>query len=205
MSQPVRRDELRKGLRLCRSNGGCIVSRPSRTFVLRQEVWKRKLSPLNPHAFGRRCLVIAKKLSPTALSDVARRASFIFRGRVRSLGKHNLDGVQNEERMALVRVVEVIVAPPTVGDLTGRTITVYLESTRDLRANAEATFFATSWHYGRNIGVIEIARTATPVAELRPRVVDERLEAFNANLETRIRRASLIVSGHVLTTTRTDD
>ena len=149
--------------------------------------------------------MIAKKLSPTALSSLARRASFVFRGRVRSLGKHNLDGVQVEERMALVRVVEVIVAPTTVGDLTGRTITVYLESTRDLKANAEATFFATSWHYGRNLGVIEIARTATPAADLRQRVVAERLEAFNANLETRIKRALLIVSGHVLTTMRTDD
>jgi hypothetical protein len=150
-------------------------------------------------------VVIAKKLSPTALSNLARRASFIFRGRVRSVGKHNLDGVVAEDRMALVRVVEVIVAPPTVGDLTGKTITVYLESTRDVNVSDEATFFATSWHYGKNIGVTEIGRTSTPAAELRERVLDERLEAFNANLEARIRRASLIVSGHVLTTARTDD
>ena len=81
----------------------------------------------------------AKRLSPTVLSDLSRRASFVFRGRLKAIGKHNLDGVEPDDRMALVRIVEVIVAPPNLGDLTGKTVTVYLESSRGIKANDEAT------------------------------------------------------------------
>src|SRR5262245_17585901 len=107
--------------------------------------------------------------------------------------------------MAMVRVDEVIVAPPILGDLTGKTVTVYLESSRGVRADNRATFFATSWHYGRNIGVIEIGRTSMSPAELRQTVITERLEADHSRLEARIRRAVLIISGRVLTTFRTED
>lgn len=145
-----------------------------------------------------------KKLSAADLTDLARRASFVFRGRVKALGKNNLDGVQADERMAMVLVDEVVVAPPSLGELRGKTITLYLASTRGVKANLQATFFATSWHYGKNIGVIEIGRTSTPAAKLRRRVIDERLEAHNAQLEARIQRAVLIVSGRVLSTFRTE-
>jgi hypothetical protein len=148
--------------------------------------------------------VNAKKLSADALRDLSRRASFVFRGRVKAVGKHNLDGVEPDERMALVRIDEVIVAPPNLGDLTGKTVTLYLESPRGVKANDQATFFATSWHYGRNVGVMEIGRTSMDAANLRQRVIDERLEAHHAQLEARIRRAELIISGRVLSTFRTD-
>ena len=145
----------------------------------------------------------AKKLSAEALSDLSRRASFVFRGRVKAVGKSNLDGVEPDDRMAMVRVDDVVVAPPILGDLTGRTITVYLESAKGVRANDQATFFATSWHYGRNIGVLEIGRTSMSAAELRPAVIDERLREHDAQLEARIRRAELIISGRVISTFRT--
>ena len=145
-----------------------------------------------------------KKLSATDLSDLARRASFVFHGRVKAVGKNNLDGVEPDERMAMVLVDDVVVAPPSLGDLTGKTITLYLTSSRGMKANHQATFFATSWHYGRTIGLTEIGRTSTPVTELRRRVIDERLEVHNLQLEARTRRAVLIVSGRVLTTFRTE-
>jgi hypothetical protein len=104
----------------------------------------------------------------------------------------------------MVRVDEVVVAPPNLGRLAGKTITLYLTSSRGVKANDEATFFATSWHYGRNIGVTEIGRTSTSAADLRQRVIDERLETHHARLEARIRRAVLIISGRVLTTFRTE-
>lgn len=146
----------------------------------------------------------AKTLSTEALSDLSRRASFVFRGRVKAVGENNLDGVEPDDRMALVRIGEVVVAPPGLGDLTGQTITVYLESGKGVKANDEATFFATSWHYGRNLGVVEIGRTSTATAELRQSVIDERLRAYDAQLEARIRRAQLIISGQVISTFRTE-
>ena len=146
----------------------------------------------------------AKKLSAKALSDLSRRASFVFHGRVKAVGKSNLDGVESDDHMALVRIDDVVVAPPALGDLTGKTITVYLEAPTGVHANDQATFFATSWHYGRNIGVVEIGRTSMPATELRPTVIDERLQEYDAQLEARIRRAELIISGRVIFTFRTE-
>jgi hypothetical protein len=147
--------------------------------------------------------VAAKKLSAEALRDLSRRAAFVFRGRVRGVGKSNLAGVPVEDRMALVQVGEIVFAPPALGDLTGKTVTVYLESARDLKNNDQATFFATSWHYGKNIGVIEIGRTDTDVAELRQSIAGERLLQHDEQVEGRIRRAVLVVSGKVTSTFRT--
>jgi hypothetical protein len=148
--------------------------------------------------------VNAKILSTEALSDLSRRASFVFHGRVKAVGKCNLDGVEPDSRMALVQIDEVIVAPPSLGDLTGKTVTVYLESSRGVKVNDLATFFATGWHYGRNIGVVEIGRTSMTAADLRHSTIDERLREQDAQLEARIRRADLIISGRVLSTYRTE-
>lgn len=145
-----------------------------------------------------------RKLSATDLIDLSRRASFVFSGRVKALGKHNLTALESDERMALVRVDDVVVAPPALGDLTGKTVTVYLLSPRGLESNDLVMFFAAGWQYGRNIGVTELGRTSTPAKELRQRVIDARLEGHHAQLEARIRRAVLVISGRVLTTFRSD-
>jgi hypothetical protein len=149
-------------------------------------------------------VAVARQLSARALSALTRQASFVFQGRVDSIGKHNLgSGVEVDERMAIIRVEDVVVAPPNLGDLTGRQVTVVLDSTSGVEPKQSLTFFATSWHYGTNIGVVEVGRTSSPAAELRRRVVDERLEAQHELLEARVRRALLIISGRVEATFRT--
>lgn len=145
------------------------------------------------------------KLSADAQNELARAAAFVFHGRVQAVGENNLEGVDPDDRMVTVKVDEVVIAPPSLGDLTGSTVTVYLESEGDLKVRDEATFFASSWHYGATIGVVEIGRTSTSAKELRAAVLHERLEAHNEQLEARIRWATLIVSGRVLSTFRADD
>jgi hypothetical protein len=149
----------------------------------------------------------------SALGNWEERASFAFRGRVKALGQSNLDGVEPDERMATVGVEEVVIAPRDVGDLTGKTITVYLQSTQGIEADQEAMFFATNWHYGNNIGVVEIGRIAVPATaearqavtgEARQAVVGERLRQLDENIEQRIRGAKLILSGRVLSTYRAE-
>jgi len=75
-----------------------------------------------------------EKLAARSLDDRVAQASFVFRGRIKSLGKSNLEGVPPDDRMATVEVKEVVVAPPDLGDLTGKTITVYLAKRQGLRA-----------------------------------------------------------------------
>jgi hypothetical protein len=149
-------------------------------------------------------VAVARQLSARTLDALTREASFVFQGRVDSIGAHNLEsGVEVEDRMAVVQVEDVVVAPASLGDLTGQKVTVHLQSTTGIEPKQSLTFFATSWHYGANIGVIEVGRTSTPASELRRRVVDQRLEAQHDLLEARIRRAILIISGRVEVTFRT--
>ena len=149
-------------------------------------------------------MAAANDISARSVSALARQASFVFQGQVEAIGAHNLEsGVEVDELMAIVLVEDVVVAPPSLGDLTGRQITVYLQSTGGVELKQSLTFFATSWHYGTSIGVVEVGRTTTPAAELRRQVIDERLDAQHDLLEARIRRARLIISGRVETTFRT--
>jgi len=83
-------------------------------------------------------------------------ASFVFSGRITALGKSNLEGVVPDELMATVLVEDVVLAPRDLGDLVGKTITVYLQSTKGIKSGQYASIFAKSWHYGKNIGVIEV-------------------------------------------------
>jgi hypothetical protein len=139
-----------------------------------------------------------------------RDAAFVFSGRVQALGASNLDGVEPDERMATVQVEEVALAPRDLGDLRGRTVTIYLETTEGLEAGQQATFFAQGWHYGRNIGVIEVSgvrgvgRTSFRAADLREAVLAERLRQFEEQIEERIRDAEVILSGRVLKTYRAE-
>jgi hypothetical protein len=146
----------------------------------------------------------ANDIPARSLSALARQASFVFQGQVEAMGTHNLQsGIEADELMAIVLVEDVVVAPPSLGDLTGRRITVHLLSTDGVEPKQRLTFFATSWHYGTSIGVVEVGRMATHAAGLRREVIDERLEAQHELLEARIRRAELIISGRVEATFRT--
>ncbi len=139
-----------------------------------------------------------------------RDAAFVFSGRVQALGASNLDGVEPEDRMATVQVEDVALAPRHLGDLTGRTVTVYLETTEGLDVGQQATFFARSWHYGRNIGVVEVSgvrevgRASFRAGDIRQAVIAERLRQFEDQIEQRIRAAEVILSGRVLATFRVE-
>jgi hypothetical protein len=145
-----------------------------------------------------------KKLSSKSLEEWVKQASFVFRARVKALRQSNLVGVEPDERMATVRIEEVIIAPRDLGDLTGKIVTVYLQSVQGIRPGQLATFFARSWHYGETIGVVEVGRTTEGTAEVRQATIEERLRQLDEELEERIRGAQLIVSGRVLSTYRTE-
>jgi hypothetical protein len=145
-----------------------------------------------------------KKLSSDALEKWVGQASFVFRGRIKALGQSNLDGVEPDERMALVEVEEVVIAPRGLGDLEGNTVTVYLQSTQGIRPGQKATFFATSWHYGQTIGVVEVGRATVAPSEIRQAVIENRLRQLDEQIEERIRGAQLIVSARVLSTHRAE-
>lgn len=143
-------------------------------------------------------------VSKQQLSKWTAVSAFVFTGRIIALGTSNLDGVEPEKRMATVQVKHVALAPSELGDLRDRVITVYLKTTRDLSEGDEATFFARSWHYGRNIGVVEIGRTSSSTMSIGKDVVEARLQQLDQHLVDRIQGARVIISGRVTGTSRVE-
>lgn len=139
-------------------------------------------------------------ISPDRLREWSRASAFVFSGRIEAMGETNLDGVKAEPRMAMVQVVDVAVAPPELGGLRGRVITVYLETPDDLATGDEVTFFARSWQVGRSIGVVEVGRTSVPASSFVSDIVGEQLRHHDDQLVERIRGAEAIISGVVTST-----
>jgi hypothetical protein len=141
-----------------------------------------------------------KTLPPKSLRTWVKSSSFVFQGKVKALGECNLEGVEPNERMAMVKIDNVVIAPRSLGDLTGETVTVYLQSPNGIREDQQVTFFAAPWHYGNNLGLIEVGRTDLTAGEVQQSTIDERLRQLDEQLEERVRSAEIIVSGSVIST-----
>jgi hypothetical protein len=139
-------------------------------------------------------------LSSKTISEWLSNASFVFSGHITALGKNNLDGVQPDERMALVNVEDVVMTPSILGKLSGKSITVYLQAREGIEEGQRMTFFASPYYYGKNIGVLEIGRTTLSAAEIREPTINARMLQLDQELKERINGAQLIVSGRVVNT-----
>jgi hypothetical protein len=131
-------------------------------------------------------------------------ASFIFTGRVESIGKSNLDGVDADENMVIMDIQEVVVAPRDLGKLVGKKVTVYMQSTLGLKRGQLLTIFGKSWHYGKNIGIIEVDRSAVDAKRIREGAISELIRQLDEEIKERIRKAKLIISGRVISTYRAE-
>jgi hypothetical protein len=141
-----------------------------------------------------------KTLSPETLRTWVNSSSFVFQGKVNKVGESNLDGVDPNERMITVKIGKVVIAPRILGDLTGQTVTVFLQSPKGMREGQQVTLFAAPWHYGNNLGLIEVGRTDLTAGEVQQSTIDERLRQLDEQLEERVRSAEIIVSGSVIST-----
>jgi hypothetical protein len=141
---------------------------------------------------------MAVRLTDATVSELVPRANYVFRCRVLELGASNLGTVPVEDRMGIVQVEDVVIAPANVGDLTGERVTVYFTTTRNLKRGQHLTVAASSWHYGEHIGVVEEARFTEPVDRVRDAFLDARLRLQEELVEARVVHAELIVGGRVL-------
>ena len=143
--------------------------------------------------------------SARMLNRWIKEAPFVFQGTVKAIGASNLQGVEPDENMITMIVDEVIMAPRELGDLRGKVVTVYVQSINGLKKGDRITLFARSWHYGKNIGVIEVARTSLNVERIRKAAIYERISELDEKLKDRIHSSRLIISGKVISTYRSDE
>jgi hypothetical protein len=139
---------------------------------------------------------MATKLSPQLVKQ-SQEAPFIFLGRVQAVGKNNLQGIATTPDHALVQVEEVLIAPTNLGDLRGRVLTVVLA--KPAKKNTRAVWWATSWVFDREIGVVETGRAeAAKVMAAATEVIEARLTALDAGVIERVASADLVVAGTVV-------
>jgi len=86
----------------------------------------------------------------------AAQARFVFIGTVQKLRAATMDDVPIDERTAIVRVDEVILAPDALAHYAGHDITVHLGGRKRLQAGQQAKFSTNPWLFGDSVAVESI-------------------------------------------------
>jgi hypothetical protein len=126
---------------------------------------------------------------------------FVFRGTVTKAGGTTMpDSVPASEGTAVVRIDEVLVAPDTLGDFSGREVTVLLLKRGSVKTGESAVFYTNGAVYGRSLAVREVGRMRAEgagFAALREQVSEAKQRAADLSLARRLEQADVVVSGTV--------
>lgn len=135
----------------------------------------------------------------TEVEELVRQSRFIFRGTIARLNASAMPQVPASPSTAVVRVDEVLQAPPALGDLTGTEITVQLAEPEETREGQELLFFANPWLYGEGIAVQEVAHrgVTAEVGALSQSVSAAAEGQAEAQLAARIAEADAVIAGRV--------
>jgi len=134
-------------------------------------------------------------------AHAAQSAPFVFFGTVLRPGGSNVEALDREEEpSAVVRVDELVVAPPVVGDLKDQEVTIRLTGPT-VRRGQRVLWMASSLVYGSELGVIEVARV-TPgrqAARMLEEILQAKLRHDDGEVLSRLGRAELVVYGRAET------
>lgn len=133
-----------------------------------------------------------------SVRDLTRAAELVFRGTVVKTGAANLEIVEPTDKTAVVRVEETLVTSGTLGDFTGREVTVFLREAASVKAGDQSVFFTTVVLLGETLGVVEVGRRTGPPADLRAEVATARGQVVAEEVRARVAASGLAVSGRVL-------
>jgi hypothetical protein len=130
--------------------------------------------------------------------ELAKRAKFVFHGRIRKLKASNMRVAPVSDQTAIVTVVDIVHAPPALEHYVGQDITVEM-SEPGHHAGDELLFFANGWLFGEGVAVESIAEEGTEharkLAVLDSAAPSERLG--QRELEERVDDSDLVVEGRV--------
>ncbi len=128
-------------------------------------------------------------------------AEFIFRGTT-VVPRASTINAEDVSDLAIVRVDEILHAPPALAPLRGSDITVRLRDPARARAGDQRLYFANGWHWGESIGVTEVSSidsaTTEKVQTIRPDIERAREAHADSVLLDRVRAAELVVAGKVV-------
>ena len=123
-------------------------------------------------------------------------SKFIFRATTEQIGTATLPEISDPGNCIVVKVNEVISAPPGFTDWTGKLITVAVKEPGRQKPGIEKVYYTNGWLYGKSLAVIEISsRNANEISN------KEVLDGVNKNQEQkikeRIKSSELVISGQI--------
>jgi len=131
--------------------------------------------------------------------ELAQQARFIFRGTVERLRAATMANVPVTGRTVVVRVDEVIQAPPALSRAAGQSITVQLASRERVKEGQQAVFYTNGWLFGESVAVQSIGHrppTGVPAALAGPAAAPAQ-ETVSRDLQARLSDAETVVTGRV--------
>lgn len=134
--------------------------------------------------------------------EMVRSSHIIFLGRVLRPRAVNLKVLQATASTAVVRVDELLDAPPALVGLKGQEVTVELTAPGSVREGQTAIFFTNGIVFGEHLDVKEVGRMTTPadLAALRRDIGAVRAKTEDEKVQARVQSSVLVVTGKVLET-----
>ncbi len=134
-------------------------------------------------------------------------ADFIFNGTALRAHAATIE-LDDATDYAIVRVDRILVGGKAFRSLAGRVITVQLRQPEQAREGERRVYFTKGWHWGEDIGVIELNSITAPTGpELRRMQSDierQRQQQSDRELTERLRTAELVVMGRVISVRRAE-
>ncbi len=140
-------------------------------------------------------------MTASALDEATGQARFVFLGTVVRLNAATEAAIPLASNMAIVRVEDVLRAPPALGEQAGREITVQLREAEAAQEGQRAVFFTNPWLYGDSLAVLEVdRREAQALGALREQVQSASQQEDDEALRERLGTSELVVVGTVVNT-----
>lgn len=131
-------------------------------------------------------------------TDLAAKASFVFRGTVQQMNATTLPEVGDKTQTAIVRVDQTIQSPQVLSHYTGKDITVQVAE--PVTAGQQAVFFTNAWLFGNSGVAVRSLGHVAPGPEtmaLHPAGSDPVTNLENRNAQAHFDAAAMVVSGTV--------
>jgi hypothetical protein len=130
----------------------------------------------------------------------AAESQFVFKGTVEKVNASTMPTVRASEQTAIVRVDDVLQAPPVMAAFTGSSITVQVGPDQRLAEGQRAVFFTNGWQYGRDLAVTAVSVRPAGAEDMAesPTAPDDAVARFaDREVRERVAGADLIVVGRV--------
>ena len=124
-------------------------------------------------------------------------AKFIFRATVEQVRAATLTEITDVTNCIVVKVNEVVSAPPGFDDWTGRSITVSVKDIGQQKPGTEQLFYTNGWLYGKSLAVVELSsRNSKEVSN--EQVISELDANQDKKVRERLKSSELVIAGKVI-------